>query len=176
MKKHFLFFSMLLMGLFTVTTVQARLTPEEAETKGYWARLTAHQATSTNGTGKVYVDTAYVLDPTTIDYQPTHHADAYTDAFFMTDFLRGAEFKGLYARADDGSCFVGWSFTDGNTDLGAEQPTSKDLTPSSEKGHGNIREYDIYAAFKKICLDSYTVSGSQKTAKKDEAANMFKYL
>ena len=143
---------MLLMGLFAAgTTARASMTPEELETKGHWARLTARPATSTNGTGTVSVNTKYVAEDAAV-FAPVSSKDTCTETFAMTSVSTEAQFRSVYAKPANGSYFAGWSFTDGGTDLNAQsiEESGVWLAPAMEKGHANIREYNLYAAFKLI--------------------------
>lgn len=152
MKKQFLFLSMLLMGLFVaVSTARAEMTPEEAETKGHWARLTARPATTTNGTGTVSVN-VNVVDEADAVFAEISSKDTYTEHFAMTSVSTEAHFNSVYAKSADGSYFSGWSFTDGGTDLNMQSIAESGLflAPSMEKGHANVRVYDLYAAFNLI--------------------------
>ena len=79
MKKFFITLTLMLLGLFAgVSTVwavhvpeaQGGYTPEQAVTYGFWAKLTAKPAASTNGSGKVFVvaNYNYSKDPEAGDY------------------------------------------------------------------------------------------------------------
>ncbi len=175
MRKKVLSLTMVLLGLFAgANTMQAinlsGMTPEEAETMGFWARLTAKPATTTNGSGKVFVVTAedydYEGDPEDGNYAAQMSDDGFSDIFLASSLINAnAQFR-TFAKADNGSYFTGWSFTDGYTDLGTESSNFwVEVTPSATKGHGNIRNYDLYAAFETVKIVSYEmVSGSQTTA------------
>ena len=144
------------------------MTDEQAETLGFWARLTAKPATTTNGSGKVFVidEDHYSSDPEAGDYASTYSADGFSDIYVQTSLIDCDVHFRTYAKADPGSYFIGWSFTNGNTDLGTDAGLSTKVTPSSTKAHANIREYIIYAAFEKVKLTSYEfVSGSNTTTK-----------
>ena len=165
MKKSFLTITMVFLGLFAgFNTAWAEMTPAEAETDGYWARLTAKPSTVTNGSGKVFVTEEYT-DPAESDYQAvSSSADGYQEVFVMASFSLDVNLY-AYAKANAGSYFTGWSYTDGNTDLGNEFRTNIGVTPSSKRGKANIREYTIYAAFEPIRIVSYEIeSGSNTTA------------
>lgn len=172
-KKLFIKLSMLLFVLSMSTNVAwginlSGMTDEQAETNGFWARLTATHATTTNGSGKVFVidEDHYESDPGASDYAETHYADGWSDVFVQTSLIDGDVHFRTYSKADAGSYFIGWSFTDGNTDLGTDANITPEVTPSSKSGHANIREYTIYAAFEKVKLTSYEfVSGSNTTTK-----------
>lgn len=142
------------------------MTPEQAEANAFWARLTAKPATTTNGSGKVYVVWAedYESNPEDGDYATQMSDDGWSDIFLASSLINAnAQFR-TFAKADDGSYFTGWSFTDGYTDLGTESSNFwVEVTPSATKGHSNYRNYNLYAAFKAVQLVSYQmVSGSQE--------------
>lgn len=147
-------------------------TPEQAVTYGFWAKLTAKQATTTNGTGKVFVvaDENYEFDPEAGAYATQKSDEDWSDIFLASSFMNADVSFRAYAKSDDGSYFTGWSFTDGNTDLGTTSHSfSVEVTPSAKAGKTNIREYTIFAAFKPVQLVSYEMaSGSQVVADDDE--------
>ena len=173
MKKEFKFLMMVLLGLFVgVGSVRAinisGLTPEEAEANAFWARLAVKPATTTIGSGKVFVvwEENYSEDPTDGDYAAQMSADGWSDIYLASSLIDATvEFKN-YAKADNGSYFAGWSFTDGYTDLGTESSNFRvKIMPSATKAHANILEYNLYAAFLPVQLVSYQmVSGSQAVA------------
>jgi len=180
MKKLFFASTMVLFGLFAgVNTAKAinisGMTPEEAEENAFWARLTAQPATTTNGSGKVFVVTAedYSGDPTDGDYAAQMSDDGWSDIFLASSLVNAdAQFR-TFAKADNGSYFAGWSFTDGYTDLGSESSNFwVEVTPSATKGHSNIRNYNLYAAFLPVQLVSYEmVSGSSQEVADDGEGN-----
>ena len=175
MKKFFITLTMMLLGLFAgVSTVwavhvpeaQGGYTPEQAVTYGFWAKLTAKPAASTNGSGKVFVvaNYNYSEDPEAGDYAIQKSDEDWSDIYLASSLIDADVEYYAYAKANDGSYFTGWSFTDGYTDLG--RPDDKlrvKVTPSSKKGHANLREQFVYAAFEFVQLTSYElVSGSQE--------------
>ena len=144
------------------------MTPEQAEENAFWARLTAKPATTTNGSGKVFVVSAenYSGDPEAGAYAAQMSDDGWSDIFLASSLINAnAQFR-TFAKADNGSYFTGWSFTDGYTDLGTESSNFwVEVTPSATKGHSNYRNYNLYAAFETVKIVSYEmVSGSQTTA------------
>lgn len=185
MKKFFITLTMMLLGLFAgVSTVwavhapeaQGGYTPEQAVTYGFWAKLTAKPAASTNGSGKVFVvaNYKYSEDPEAGDYAMQKSDEDWSDIYLASSLINAdVEFK-AYAKADNGSYFTGWSFTDGYTDLGSEGNNfTVMVTPSSTKAKANVREYTIYAAFEPVQLVSYEMaSGSQEVA--DDGAGNWK--
>ena len=175
MKKVFKVLMMVLLGLFAgVGTMWAThigesnggYTPEQAVTYGFWAKLTAKPATTTNGTGKVFVvaDYNYEFDPEAGDYATQKSDEDWSDIYLASSFMNADVSFRAYAKSDDGSYFTGWSFTDGYTDLGTTSHSfSVEVTPSAKAGKTNIREYYLYAAFLPVQLVSYQmVSGSQE--------------
>lgn len=175
MKKFFITLTMMLLGLFAgvstlwavhVPEAQGGYTPEQAVTYGFWAKLTAKPAASTNGSGKVFVvaNYNYSKDPEAGDYAIQKSDEDWSDIYLASSLIDADVEYYAYAKANDGSYFTGWSFTDGYTDLG--RPDDKlrvKVTPSSKKGHANLREQFVYAAFEFVQLTSYElVSGSQE--------------
>ena len=185
MKKFFITLTMMLLGLFAgvstlwavhVPEAQGGYTPEQAVTYGFWAKLTAKPAASTNGSGKVFVvaNYNYSKDPEAGDYAIQKSDEDWSDIYLASSLINAdVEFK-AYAKADNGSYFTGWSFTDGYTDLGSEGNNfTVMVTPSSTKAKANVREYTIYAAFEPVQLVSYEMaSGSQEVA--DDGAGNWK--
>lgn len=151
------------------------MTPEDAETKAFWARLTAKPATTTNGSGKVFVVSAenYSGDPTDGDFVAESYDEGWSDIFLASSLINADVQFRTFAKANDGSYFTGWSFTDGYTDLGTENSNFwVEVTPSATKGHTNYRNYNLFAAFKAVQLVSYEmVSGSSQEVADDGAGN-----
>lgn len=185
MKKFFITLTMMLLGLFAgvstlwavhVPEAQGGYTPEQAVTYGFWAKLTAKPAASTNGSGKVFVvaNYNYSEDPEAGDYAIQKSDEDWSDIYLASSLIDADVEYYAYAKANDGSYFTGWSFTDGYTDLG--RPDDKlrvKVTPSSKKGHANLREQFVYAAFEFVQLTSYEMaSGSQEVA--DDGAGNWK--
>lgn len=168
MRKHFLSLMMVLLGLLAgVSTMRAvnisGITDEEALTLGFWARMTAQPASTTLGSGLVFVsEDEHAVDPTDEDYASTYSAEGWSDIYLASSLISATvDFK-VYAKADAGSYFTGWSYTDGYTDLGVGSGTyaAIKVNPSPKAGHANILNYTVYAAFEQVKLKSYEVSGS----------------
>ena len=168
-KKTFLSIKMMLLFVLamSINTAWANnisgMSYEDAETAGFWARLTAKPAATTLGGGEVFVslsddeDAERAKVPEEGDYLSSHSADGFSDVFVQTSLVDGDVAFTVYAKPDAGSYFSGWSFSDGYTNLGTTSsgfPVK--VTPSSKKGHANIKEYTIYAAFEPIRFVSYT--------------------
>ena len=177
MTKRFLTLTMILLGLFTGANNAwsiniSGMTPEEAETMAFWARLTAKPAETTNGSGKVFVVASdnYSSDPADGDYQSvSSSADGWSDIYLASSLINADVPFYTYAKANAGSYFTGWSFTDGYVDLGTQSSNfSISVTPSASKGHSKILEKQVYAAFETIKLVSYTTSGPTTTAEDGE--------
>lgn len=176
MKKFFITLTMVLLGLFAgVSTMWAvHLNPsqggydeEQAQSLGFWTKLTAKPAATTNGSGKVFVVASYNYsdDPAAGDYVELSSDEDWSDIYLASSLVDADVEFYTYAKADNGSYFKGWSFTDGYTDLGSpDYRLQVKVTPSSTKGHANIREQVLYAAFEPIQLVSYTQSGSQEVS------------
>jgi hypothetical protein len=125
MKKLFVKFSMLLILLgMSVNAVWATnmsgMTDEQAQTMGFWASMTAKPASTTLGSGLVFVsEDEHAVVPEEGDYLPEEYvAEGWSDIYLASSLISATvDFK-VYAKADAGSYFTGWSFTDGYTDLG----------------------------------------------------------
>ena len=67
------------------------------------------------------------------------------------------------AEENDGWYFTGWSFTEGESDLGGTVGTADSLQfrilPSSTNGMANIREEYVYATFQPVMVSNYKVNG-----------------
>ena len=176
-KKQFLTWTMvslcLLAGAGNVWAANfSGMTDEEAETLAFWVRLTAKPATTTNGSGLVFVsEDEHSVVPESGDYATTHYAEGWSDVYVQTSLIDGDVHFKAYSLANPGSYFTGWSFTDGNTDLGTDATVSTKLTPSSVKGHANFREQFIYAAFEKVKLTSYEFASGSNTTVNDGEGN-----
>ena len=86
----------------------------------------------------------YSKDPEAGDYAIQKSDEDWSDIYLASSLINAdVEFK-AYAKADNGSYFTGWSFTDGYTDLGSEGNNfTVMVTPSSTKAKANVREYTI---------------------------------
>lgn len=171
MRKYFLSLTMVLLGLLAgVSTMRAvnmsGMTDDEALTMAFWARMTAKPASTTLGSGLVFVsedEHAVEGQPTDGDYQSVHSAEGWSDIYLASSLISATvDFK-VYAKADAGSYFTGWSFTDGYTDLGIGDGNfvSVKVNPSSTKAKTNILDYTVYAAFEQVKLKSYVVTGEK---------------
>lgn len=169
MKKQFLILSMVLVGLFAgMSSVWAvnmsGMTDDEALTQAFWARMTAKPATTTLGSGLVFVsEDEHSVEPGEGDYQSVHSAEGWSDIYLASSLISATvDFK-VYAKANAGSYFTGWSFTDGYTDLGVGSGTyaAIKVNPSSTKAKTNILDYTVYAAFEQVKLKSYVVTGEK---------------
>lgn len=164
MKKFFITLTMMLLGLFAgVSTMWAtNMTDDEALTQAFWARMTAKPATTTLGSGLVFVsEDEHPVEPADENYASTYSKEGWSDIYLASSLISATvDFK-VYAKANAGSYFTGWSFTDGYTDLGVGSGTyaAIKVNPSPKKGKANILDYTVYAAFEQVKLKSYEVSG-----------------
>ena len=167
MKKFFITLTLMLLGLFAgVSTVWATnmsgMTDDEALTQAFWARMTAKPATTTLGSGLVFVsEDDHAVEPAGEKYASTYSTAGWSDIYLASSLISATvDFK-VYAKANAGSYFTGWSFTDGYTDLGVGSGTyaAIKVNPSPKKGKANILDYTVYAAFEQVKLKSYSVTG-----------------
>ena len=167
MKKFFITLTMMLLGLFAgVSTLWATnmsgMTDDEALTQAFWARMTAKPATTTLGSGLVFVsEDDHAVEPADENYASTYSKEGWSDIYLASSLISATvDFK-VYAKANAGSYFTGWSFTDGYTDLGVGSGTyaAIKVNPSPKKGNANILDYTVYAAFEQVKLKSYEVTG-----------------
>lgn len=79
---------------------------------------------------------------------------------FVNVFSSYASFYGK-AQENDGWYFAGWSFTEGDTDLGVgdENGVLFRVLPSAKAGEDNIRDEYVYATFKPVMVSDYKVNG-----------------
>ena len=164
MKKFFITLAMMLLGLFAgVSTVWAtNMTDDEALTQAFWARMTAKPATTTLGSGLVFVsEDEHPVEPADENYASTYSKEGWSDIYLASSLISATVNFKVYAKANAGSYFTGWSFTDGYTDLGVGSGTYATIkvNPSPKKGEDNILDYTVYAAFEQVKLKSYEVSG-----------------
>lgn len=167
MKKFFITLTMMLLGLFAgVSTLWATnmsgMTDDEALAQAFWARMTAKPATTTLGSGLVFVsEDDHPVEPADENYASTYSKEGWSDIYLASSLISATvDFK-VYAKANAGSYFTGWSFTDGYTDLGVGSGSyaAIKVNPSPKKGKDNILDYTVYAAFEQVKLKSYEVSG-----------------
>ncbi len=170
MRKLFLKLSMLLLGLLAGANVL--WADDDPMLDYYWARLIAKPSTSTGGSGKVCVTS----DGKPFNYESpawradTSRAEGYSQIYL--EISAGNMFTvdlTAHALPDEGSYFAGWSFSNGGTDLGLGQyewekyELRQFFLPSKKYGYSNLREYEIYATFMPLLIESYTISGSNTT-------------
>ena len=167
MKKFFITLTMMLLGLFAgVSTLWATnmsgMTDDEALTQAFWARMTAKPATTTLGSGLVFVsEDDHAEEPGEGNYKSVHSKEGWSDIYLASSLISATVNFKVYAKANAGSYFTGWSFTDGYTDLGVGSGTyaAIKVNPSPKKGKAYILDYTVYAAFEQVKLKSYEVSG-----------------
>ena len=167
MRKYFLSLTLVLLGLFSGANTMCAvnmsgMTDEDAVNLAFWARMTAKPATTTLGSGLVFVsEDEHSVEPGEGDYQSVHSAEGWSDIYLASSLISATvDFK-VYAKANAGSYFTGWSFTDGYTDLGVGSGTyaAIKVNPSSKTAKANILEYTVYAAFEKVKIVSYEITG-----------------
>ena len=163
MKKFFITLTMMLLGLFAgVSTVWAA--DPNPETDYYWAKLTARQSTGTGGSGKVYVSNTSTI-PADGDYQ--NESSAYSSKDSYVQIAGNVVNFSTYAKADDGSYFVGWSDSNGGTEKAQRVDYNCGYEPSAKRGKSNALEYAIYATFEPIRIPEYSVSGTTELGPTD---------
>ncbi len=164
MKKFFITLTMLLflLGMSVNAAWATNMTDDEALTQAFWARMTAKPATTTLGSGLVFVsEDDHAEEPGEANYKSVHSKEGWSDIYLASSLISATvDFK-VYAKANAGSYFTGWSFTDGYTDLGVGSGTyaAIKVNPSPKKGKANILDYTVYAAFEQVKLKSYSVTG-----------------
>ena len=164
MKKFFITLTMLLflLGMSVNAAWATNMTDDEALTQAFWARMTAKPATTTLGSGLVFVsEVDHAVEPADEKYASTYSTAGWSDIYLASSLISATvDFK-VYAKANAGSYFTGWSFTDGYTDLGVGSGTYATIkvNPSPKKGKDNILDYTVYAAFEQVKLKSYSVTG-----------------
>lgn len=164
MKKFFITFTMMLLGLFaSVSTMWA--TDPNPETDYYWAKLTARPSTGTGGSGELYVSAVQIEQSDVTGWAATSTAANSADGYVQVG--DGAQVVlYAYAKADAGSYFAGWSGTDGGIEKGLTSPLVVSCDLSTEKGISNATERTIYATFEPIRLSFNNIEGSTTTVNK----------
>lgn len=172
----------------------------------YYAKMTGKASTTTTGSGKVYMSSSD--EEAVSNWASKRYLDSYPDDAAWaawTDDDSNVEYVGsiasadgidviasqfvAYAKADDGSYFAGWSFTDGCTDLGTDNTlgikvgpskTRAELNPEDTYGedgetietYGTVtdykaKEYELFATFEPLLIERYTISGSTTTENRE---------
>ncbi len=84
------------------------------------------------------------------------------------DLMGFSSYASFYGKAqeNDGWYFTGWSFTDGDNDLGVgdENGTLFRILPAATAGEANIRNEYVYATFKPVLVSDYKVNGLINTS------------
>ena len=79
------------------------------------------------------------------------------------DLMGVSSYASFYGKAleNDGWYFTGWSYTDGDSDLGVgdENGVLFRVLPSATTGEANIRNEYVYATFKPVMVSDYKVNG-----------------
>ncbi len=79
------------------------------------------------------------------------------------DLMGYSTYASFYGKAEenDGWYFTGWSYTEGDTDLGVgdENGTLFRVLPAATAGEANIRNEYVYATFKPVMVSDYKVNG-----------------
>lgn len=170
MRKSFLTLSIILLGLFA--GVNNAWADEDPMLDYYWARMIAQPSTGTGGTGKVCVTS----DSKEFNYEnpawksDTSRAEGYSQIYVEISLgnMVNVDLK-AHAVPNEGSYFAGWSYTNGETDLGLgnydweKYELRQFVLPSKKCGFANIREYNIYATFMPLLIESYAITGSNTT-------------
>ena len=169
-KKTFLSIAMVFLGFLTGTnTAWANLSdlPSQAiealQNPIYKAKLTGK--TSSTGGGKVYV-TNQDSEP---DYSSFTEGTSNVSTSGLAVTMQGMEVAQvpfwIWAKADDGYYFAGYSFSNGGVDLdGGEHQDSdaykyvRKFDTSAEEG--GTEEYSIYGTFEPIRISAYSLTGN----------------
>lgn len=113
MRKYFFSLTLVLLGLFaganTMCAVNmSGMTDEDAVNLAFWARMTAKPATTTLGSGLVFVsEDEHSVEPGEEDYQSVHSAEGWSDIYLASSLISATvDFK-VYAKANAGSYFTG---------------------------------------------------------------------
>ena len=104
---------------------------------------------------------------------------AYLYAPGFDDLMGYSAYAYFFGKAaeNDGWYFTGWSFTEGESDLGGVVGTADSLQfrilPSSESGEENIRNEYVYATFQPIMVSNYKVNGLINTSVSNSTTVVF---
>ena len=166
MKKFFITLTMMLLGLFAgVSTVWAA--DPNPETDYYWAKLTARPSTGTGGSGKVYVSNESTI-PADGDYQ--NESSAYSSKDSYVQIAGNVVNFSMYAKADDGSYFAGWSDFNGGREKAQTKRYDCGYEPSAKRGKSNALKYAIYATFEPIRIGAYSIEGNNTIMSEGEVS------
>ena len=106
MRKYFLSLTMVFLGLLAgVSTMRATnmsgMSDDDALTMAFWARMTAKPATTTLGSGLVFVsEDEHSVEPGEGDYQSVHSAEGWSDIYLASSLISATvDFK-VYAKAN----------------------------------------------------------------------------
>ena len=93
------------------------------------------------------------------------------------DLMGFSSYASFYGKAqeNDGWYFTGWSFTDGDNDLGVgdENGTLFRILPAATAGEANIRNEYVYATFKPVLVSDYKVNGLINTSVSNSTTVVF---
>ncbi len=93
------------------------------------------------------------------------------------DLMGFSSYASFYGKAqeNDGWYFIGWSFTDGDNDLGVgdENGTLFRILPAATAGEANIRNEYVYATFKPVLVSDYKVNGLINTSVSNSTTVVF---
>ena len=104
---------------------------------------------------------------------------AYLYAPGFDDLMGYSAYAYFFGKAaeNDGWYFTGWSFTEGESDLGGVVGTADSLQfrilPSSESGEANFRNEYVYATFQPIMVSNYKVNGLINTSVSNSTTVVF---
>lgn len=113
----------------------------------------------------------HYLNPTNpVGFAESVSSKGYTVVYApgFEDLMGFSSYASFYGKAqeNDGWYFTGWSFTDGDSDLGVgdENGTLFRILPSATAGEANIRNEYVYATFKPVLVSDYKVNGLINTS------------
>lgn len=112
-----------------------------------------------------YMSGHYLNPANPVGFAATASLKGYTVVYApgFEDLMGYSSYAYFYGKAqeNDGWYFTGWSYTDGDSDLGVgdENGTLFRVLPAATAGETNIRNEYVYATFKPVMVSDYKVNG-----------------
>ena len=112
-----------------------------------------------------YMSGHYLNPANPVGFAATASLKGYTVVYApgFEDLMGFSAYASFYGKAqeNDGWYFTGWSYTDGDSDLGVgdENGVLFRVLPAATAGETNIRNEYVYATFKPVMVSDYKVNG-----------------
>lgn len=112
-----------------------------------------------------YMSGHYLNPANPVDFAATASLKGYTVVYApgFDDLMGFSAYASFYGKAqeNDGWYFTGWSYTDGDSDLGVgdENGVLFRVLPAATAGEANLRNEYVYATFQPVMVSDYKVNG-----------------